>query len=281
MKEKVESQAAENFSVLRFTTEGGASTTRAVARELPLTIILNDLELVTLLCSPNDLRYLAAGFLYSEGLINSREEIKRITVDEVRGVVRLDTADGRDIDKDVLFKRVISSGCGRGASFYSIADAAVRKIESRLEISVDQIFALVDKFQHGSRLYQETGGVHSAALCDRENLLVFMEDIGRHNAVDKLFGKCLLEGIVTDERIIVTSGRVSSEILHKIARRAIPVVISISAPTNLGVKTADTLGITLVASVRGKKMDVYTSKSRVVPACQGCLRQAVTPDSQS
>ena len=109
-----------------------------------------------------------------------------------------------------------------------------------------------------------THGVHSAALCDTENILVFSEDIGRHNAIDKIFGKCLLEDIPTDDRVIITSGRISSEILHKVAKKGIPIIISISVPTNLGVRIADSLGITLIGSVRVKKINVYTNDWRIM-----------------
>jgi len=114
-----------------------------------------------------------------------------------------------------------------------------------------------------SRVFKATGGVHSAALCDTQNILVFSEDIGRHNAIDKIFGECILEDIPTDEHLIITSGRVSSEILLKVAKRSIPILISKSAPTNLGVRLADDLGITLIGFVRGERMNVYTNKWRV------------------
>ena len=253
----------EKFSILRFSDKGGSSTEGVVARESPLTIILNDQELVTLLCSPADLTYLVVGFLSSEGLLKDKDEIRNILVDDERGVVRVETTGDKAFSQDVLFKRFISSGCGRGASFYSPADAGSQKVESRTEISPEEVLDLVRRFQHGSHVYLATHGVHSAALCDRKNILVFGEDIGRHNAIDKIFGKCLLEDIPTDDRIVITSGRISSEILHKVAKRGIPIIISISAPTNLGVRIADTLGITLVASVRGKSMSVYTSAWRI------------------
>jgi len=178
--------------------------------------------------------------------------------------VRLKTVAAKEITQDALFKRIISSGCGRGASFYSTVDATNQKVESRLEISVDEIFTLVNEFQHGSQVYLATGGVHSAALCDTKNILVFNEDIGRHNAIDKIFGKCLLADIPTGDRLVITSGRISSEILHKIAKKGIPIIISISAPTNLGIRIADTLGITLISSVRGKRMNVFTNDWRIV-----------------
>jgi FdhD protein len=254
----------EKFPVLKLREKGSSSSEEVVAKESPLTIILNNQELVTLLCSPTDLTYLAVGFLSSEGLLEGKDEIRKVLVDDERGVVRLETTGGKGLSQDVLFKRFISSGCGRGASFYSPADATSQKVASQMEISTGEVLDLVKRFQHGSKVYLATHGVHSAALCDRKNILVFSEDIGRHNAIDKIFGRCLLEDIPTNDRVVITSGRISSEILHKVARRGIPIIISISAPTNLGVRIADTLGITLVASVRGKRINVYTGTWRIV-----------------
>ncbi len=254
----------ERFSVVQFTEGGCSSVEDVVAREFPLTIILNNQELVTLLCSPSDLTYLAVGFLSSEGLLNSKDEIRNILVDEERGIVRIETSRDQELSRETLFKRVISSGCGRGAAFYSPADAGSQMVESRMQMTAGEVFELVKQFQASSDVYLATHGVHSAALCDRKDILVFSEDIGRHNAIDRVFGKCLLEGIATEDRAVITSGRLSSEVVHKVSRRGIPILISISAPTNLGVRIADTLGIALVASVRGRKMKVYTHGWRIV-----------------
>jgi len=254
----------ETFPIRRITGEGETDTEVKVTREQPLTIILNNEELVTLLCSPADLKYLAIGFLASEGLLKSKDEIRQITVDDTRGLVRVATEGNKEQAGELVFKRLITSGCGRGASFYSAADAAGQKVVSRAKVSAEAVFTLVNAFQHNSQLYLATHGVHSAALCDQKSILVFNEDIGRHNAIDKIFGKCLLEDITTADRLIITSGRITSEILHKVAKRGIPIIISVSAPTNLGVKIADSLGITLIASVRGQKMNIYTCGERVV-----------------
>jgi len=257
----------EKISILKFTETGSVSIEDVVARESPLTIILNNQELATLLCSPADLKYLAVGFLFSEGLLKSKDEIKKIIVDEQRGVVRLETETDTQTASSGLFKRFITSGCGRGSSFYSVADALGQpKVETRIEISTAEVLALVDKFQHRSQIYRTTGGVHSAALCDSKDILAFAEDIGRHNAVDKAFGECILNDIATDGRIIITSGRISSEILLKVARRNVPVIISKSAPTSLGVKLAAELGVTLVGFVRGRRMNVYTHPERIATA---------------
>jgi FdhD protein len=254
----------EKFPIFKLTETGSSSIDDVVAKEFPLTIILNNQELVTLLCSPVNLKYLAVGFLFSEGLVESKDGIKKIIVDDRRGIVRVETEEDVELARDVFFKRLVTSGCGRGASFYSAADAQGQvKVESRIEISTLEVLALVKEFQNRSHIYRATGGVHSAALCDTRDILVFSEDIGRHNAVDKIFGECILNDIATDDNIIITSGRISSEILLKVAKRNVPIIVSKSAPTNLGVRMAADLGVTLVGFVRGKRMNVYTHYWRI------------------
>ena len=228
----------DRFPILRVTREGAKDTEDMVTKELPLTIILNHRELATLLCSPTDLEYLAIGFLASEGLIKGKDEIKKITVDDQKGVVRVETSP-TDIQ-------------------------GVAKVESQTRISAVEIFALVKEFQHRSQIFRATGGVHSAALCDTKSIRLFSEDIGRHNAIDKIFGQCILRGIPTDDHILITSGRISSEILLKVAKRDIPILISKSAPTNLGVKLANDWGVTVIGFVRGERMNIYTNGWRVV-----------------
>lgn len=252
------------ISVSQLTNTERANIEGAVAREQPLTIILNNQELVTLLCTPVDVNYLAIGFLYSEGLIENRATIRKITVDSNRGIARVETQNNVAPDSDILFKRIITSGCGRGASFYNVADMQKQiKVESQLKVSTRNVLTLTHEFQQRSKVYKATHGVHSAALCDAKSILVFNEDVGRHNAVDKIFGECFLKDISTDERIVVTSGRISSEILLKVAHRNIPILISVSAPTDLGVKLASNLGITVIGLVRGKRMIAYTNDWRV------------------
>ncbi|MFC2019567.1 formate dehydrogenase accessory sulfurtransferase FdhD [Chloroflexota bacterium] len=255
---------ATSFPVWRFSGEDKSSVQDMVVREFPLTVILNNRELVTLLCSPGKLKYLAIGFLFAEGLLKERSEIKQILVDAKKGVVRVATVAEEEPDSELFSKRFITSGCGRGATFYNAADATSQKIESPMTISATDVYALVNQFQHSSQLYRATGGVHSAALCSHKDIIVFAEDIGRHNAIDKIFGECILNDIATDDRMIITSGRISSEVLLKVAKRGIPILISKSAPTDYGVELADTLGVTLISFVRGKRMSVYTHQQRVV-----------------
>ena len=258
-------EKTEKFPILQVTDQGRSRLEDTVVRESALTIFLNNQELVTVLCSPTSLEYLAVGFLLSEGLIKGKDDIKKIIVDDQRGIVQVETEKDFWSVSEPSFKRLVTSAGGRGAPFYNAPDAQGQaKVESDIEISAHELFALIDEFVQRSEVFKATGGVHSAALCDAKSILVFSEDIGRHNAIDKIFGECILKDIPTEGCLIITSGRVSSEILLKVARRNIPLLISKSAPTNLGVRLADDLGITLVGFARGRRMNIYTNGWRIM-----------------
>jgi FdhD protein len=254
----------KSVEALHIDREGSEIRTQWAACEFPLTIMLNGEQLVTVLCSPGDLDALTVGFLFSEGIIKGKEEITGLTLDDERGIIRIRTATDKTADGKLFMKRVLTTGCGRGMAFYSYADLdRKKKVRSDLRVIPADMLALSRRFQGASELYRATHGVHSAALCDIHDILVFAEDIGRHNAVDKVLGRCLLEGISVSDRILVTSGRISSEILFKTAGSGIPVLISKSAPTDMGVDLARELGITLIGFVRGGGMNVYAGEERI------------------
>ncbi len=245
----------ERLSVLRVTEQGRSKTESLVIKEFSLTIVLNDQELVTLLCSPTDLQYLAAGFIQSQGLIKSKADIKNIVIDSP-GTVRIETKKRVDVSP----RSVLTSSGGKGPGF---TDTPKVKIESHLKLSAALVFPLMNDFDQRSEIFKTTGGAHSAALCDATGMLVFNEDIGRHNAIDKVFGQCLLQDIATDNCFILFSGRISSEILLKVATRGIPVLIAKNAPTDVAVKLANDFGMTLVGFVRGKNMTIYANDWRI------------------
>jgi FdhD protein len=256
---------AEKFSVVRIAEGRRSEVEDLVVKEAPLTIVLDNQELVTMLCSPIDLKHLAIGFLFSEGFLKSKEEIKKVVVDDRKGIAWVETKEGKGVDAGVLSKRLITSGCGRGASFYSLADAQVgMKIESRFQMLASDVTALVGEFQHGSELHRTTHGVHSAALCDAEKIVMFADDIGRHNAIDKVIGRCILTDLPAENHGLIFSGRISSEMLLKAARGGIPVVISVASPTNVAVRMANDIGMTVVGMVRGKRLNIYSGAWRIV-----------------
>jgi FdhD protein len=255
----------EKISVISITEGGKEDILDTVVRELPLTIFLNGKELVTTLCSPVDLEYLVIGILASEGILGSKDEIKSLEVDDEAGVACVETKGNKDITREQLFKPLVASGGGKGASSYKMPDIEKKeRVISQATISAGEVATLVSDFLYRSSAYQATRGVHSAALCHNKGILVFHDDIGRHNAIDKVFGQCLLDGISMDGRIIITSGRISSEILLKVAKRKIPILISKSAPTNLGVSLANNLGVTIIRFIRGRGIKVYSHGWRVV-----------------
>ena len=254
----------KDVEVLHIDREGSAIRTEWTAREFPLTIMLNGEQLVTVLCSPGELEALAVGFLYSEGMIRTKEEITGLSLDSELGIIRIRTAEDKTADGKLFMKRVLTTGCGRGMAFYSYADLdRKKKVRSDLRVTPEEVLSLSRRFQGASELYRTTHGVHSAALCDTREILIFAEDIGRHNAVDKVLGRCLREEIPVADRILITSGRISSEILFKAAGSGIPVIVSKSAPTDMGVDLARELGVTLVGFVRGGGMNVYAGEERI------------------
>lgn len=235
-----------------------------VASEIPVRLVLNDKPLVTLLCTPTELEELAVGFLLSEGFLRDRASIRRLYVDGSGPAVIMEIDDMPD-DWEMMFeKKTISSGCGKGITFTNYRRDLDRKItvEDGL-ISIEDIKKLLRVFRNISTLYLDTGGVHSAALSDGKDILFFSEDVGRHNAVDKLIGKAFLQGVSIENKILLTSGRVTSEITTKAGRNRFPILISRAAPSCMAVNYAENMGITLIGFARGDRMNIYTWPNRI------------------
>ena len=235
-----------------------------MASELPVRLILNNEQLVTLLCTPSELEELAVGFLLSEGLLQHRSAIRKMEIIEQDAAIRIELSD-LPADWEKMFeKRTISSGCGKGITFTSYRMYADQRITVAGEmVSLEGIKNLLRTFRNISSLYLETGGVHSAALSDGKDILFFSEDIGRHNAVDKLIGKAFLQSISVENKILLTSGRVTSEIVTKAGRNRFPILISRAAPSCMAISYAEDMGITLVGFARGDRMNIYTWPSRI------------------
>ncbi len=235
-----------------------------VVLESPVTIFLNDVELVTMMCSPDHLDELAVGFLLAEGVVLRAEDIKGVTVDDAESVVWVSTKGKRRRVDDLLSRRLITTACGRGMSFHDASSDKKLRVHSEFHIKPGNLTALMGEFQRMSELYRRTGGVHSAALCRPPEFLAVREDIGRHNAVDKVLGRCALDGVSIRDTLLITSGRISSEMVVKAARGNIPIIVSKSAPTALAVSLAKDFGVTIVGFARGARMNIYSVPQRVV-----------------
>lgn len=236
----------------------------SVTEEVFLTLHLDGSEFVTLLCSPGNLKELSAGFLFSSGLIHSPDDIEKIYIDNKTMTSHVSLKE-KGLSEDVIFKRVYTSGCGKGMLFYNVLDLAHRKkVTVAMTLQSQYITDLMKAFDKKSAIFKSTGGVHSAALCYGERIVSFHEDIGRHNAIDKIIGDALYSNLDMADFIVLTSGRISSDVMFKVQKMGSAVIVSRSAPTDLAVKLAKQWNVTLVGFARGKRMNVYSAPERIV-----------------
>jgi FdhD protein len=259
--------AEELTKAITITKRRAAAAAPAADRvviETPLTIYLNGAELITLLCTPAQMDRLALGFLRSEGFLSSMDELAGLRLRADEGLVEVELKNRSALAEKIYGKRTIASGCGKGTVFFSALDALrSRPVAGNITVRAAQALALMQSMQDRAHLFKATGGVHGAALADPERILFFCEDIGRHNAVDKIAGECLLQGISLEDKILLSSGRLSSEILLKAAKLRLPVLISRAAPTSLSVELAESFNITLVGFARGRRMNIYAHPWRI------------------
>jgi len=234
-----------------------------VTEEVPFTVEINGREIATLLCSPVDLKDLVAGFLYTSGLSAEAPNPGDIIIDTERWNANVSLSGG--IPEEMVFKRIYTSGCGRGIIFHSPVDIMNRApLPDGFKIKAEVITSLMSEFLTSSEEHNQTRGVHSAALADAGKILIFRDDIGRHNAFDKVVGAALLAGISLEDKAILSSGRISSEIFSKALRCRIPVLVAAGAPTNQAVKLARQVNMALAGRTRGTRTIIYSAEERII-----------------
>ncbi|MBT2639282.1 MULTISPECIES: formate dehydrogenase accessory sulfurtransferase FdhD [unclassified Bacillus (in: firmicutes)] len=237
----------------------------SIVNEFPLTIYVNDMEFATMVCTPTHFEEMVVGFLASEGVIRSYNDIHSLSIDESRGYAYVMLKVNMTTNQEYYSKRFIGSCCGKSRQFYFHNDARTAKTSmSKTTISATQSIALMNQMQNSSQVFMETGGVHNAALCSPDEMIAVRTDIGRHNALDKLYGYSILNRVPVRNKIIVFSGRISSEVLLKAAKIGVGIVLSKSAPTDLAIKLAKDLNITAVGFIRGKSFNVYSCPERII-----------------
>ncbi|MGG1480437.1 formate dehydrogenase accessory sulfurtransferase FdhD [Bacillus smithii] len=238
-----------------------------VVTEFPVTVKVNGQEFVTMVCTPEFIEDMVIGFLASEGVIRRYEDIQDIWVQEKEGFVHVQTENINPYYRNFQNKRYITSCCGvsrQGFVFVNDALTAKKMKDIRVKVSIEDCFRLMNSMQESAETFRETGGVHNAALCDVHQIILSRMDIGRHNALDKIYGYCLKHSIPIGDKIIVFSGRISSEILLKVAKIGCEVILSKSAPTELALQLAEDLGITAVGFIRNRSLNVYTHPERII-----------------
>jgi FdhD protein len=256
---------------------------RSVIAETPWVLYLNGREVLTFMCSPVRLHCLALGFLFSEGLIKSLDDVWQIKVflDENRVYVFFPDAGldeelhmptcaeaGGSISVQLKHapplpeRRVLTSGCGGGVTFDDMS-GTYPPVVSDLQLSAHQITHLMRELNYQAQLYRQSRGVHTSALSDGERLLIVAEDVGRHNTLDKIRGEALLRGLDPCGHILLTSGRISSEMITKARKMHIPMVVSRTSPTTTSVRLARAWNLTLIGYARAPRLRVYAGAERV------------------
>jgi FdhD protein len=230
-----------------------------VIAEGQLTIFVNGRELVTLMCTPRDPEQLALGFLANEGFITTIEEVVIKHVCQGGGCIDLWLSHAV---WDQPRRKIITSGCSGGQT-YSDLTAYLPPLKSDKNISPEQLGNLLAQLQTHDSLYARARGVHTSALSDGERLMIIAEDIGRHNTLDRLRGECLIRGFDPSGQILLTTGRISSEMIHKAAKMGCPIAASRTSPTSLSVELARAWNITLCGYVRRNRMIVYANQERL------------------
>jgi len=231
-----------------------------VVREQPLTVYVDGERFLTLLCSPFELDALVLGYLWMEKVIGSLDEVAGLQISEVDG--RADVTLTRPVTLPT--ERILTSGCGGGITF-RIDPRLFPRIASDLRVRPAELGARMRDLIQEAVHYRASRGIHGAALADRDRILLVAEDVGRHNAVDKLMGMALLRGISATDRILLSTGRVSSEMLLKAARMGVPVVASRTSPTEMAVALAEQLGVTVVGYLRGESLNLYAGQALELP----------------
>lgn len=228
--------------------------------EAPVSLTVNGEVWISFMCTPLHLEELAVGFLYNEDIIKSMDDIADVRLCEHGDNV--DVWLSRSVEQPTNWRR--TSGCTGGVTAVDLlAKPNVDFSTNRFKVQPEAIMELVEKLFESQELYRETGGVHTSALSDGEKVVVAADDIGRHNTLDKIAGLCLMKNIWPENRILITTGRISSEMLQKAAQLNAPILISRTSPSSLSIEMAERYGITLIGYARKHRFNVYSNGERV------------------
>lgn len=255
---------SSNQSIIRYGNGQLFETEDFYVTEFPLTIMVNGEEFATIICSPTNMEELVLGFLASEGAILKRDELKSIQIDDSKGFAHVKLTKSLGDRFEYSTKRMIASCCGKSREFYFHNDAAIAKTSmSKIELHPQQILRMMTQLQSASVIFKQTGGLHNAAISDGNTFFEHRQDIGRHNALDKLYGYCIQRHISVRDKVLIFSGRISSEILIKAAKIGVGVILSKSAPTTLAVQLAKDLNITAIGFIRDGNFSIYSHPERI------------------
>ena len=245
------------------TDHTGAKTEISVVEERPLTIFLNSQEIVTAMTIGDYPEYLAVGFLRNQGMLRDDDVIRAVDYDDDLKVVVVRTERETSFE-DKMKKKTRTSGCAVGTVFGDMMEGLDQVVLPKVDLRTSWLYALAHKINTTPSLYLEAGAIHGTVLCQGDQPLVYMEDVGRHNAVDKIAGWMFLEGVSASDKMLYTTGRLTSEMVIKTALMGIPVLASRSGFTAWGVEIARQVGLTCIGRMRGKRFVCLSGEDRLV-----------------
>ncbi|OSQ51035.1 formate dehydrogenase [Marivita geojedonensis] len=245
------------------TDHTGAETEISVVEERPLTIFLNSQEIVTAMTIGDYPEYLAVGFLRNQGMLRDDDVVTKVEYDDDLEVVVVRTERQTSYEEKVK-KKTRTSGCAVGTVFGDMIEGLDKVVLPQVELRTSWLYALAHKINTTPSLYLEAGAIHGTVLCHQDRPLVYMEDVGRHNAVDKIAGWMFQEGVGPEDKILYTTGRLTSEMVIKTALMGIPVLASRSGFTAWGVEIARQVGLTCIGRMRGKRFVCLSGEERLV-----------------
>ncbi len=244
--------------------EQGGRVKASVVVERPLTLFLNDQEIVTMMTVGDYPEYLAVGYLANQNMLLPDDEIVEVVYDDDLEVVVVRTARQTDYEAK-LKKKTLTSGCAQGTVFGDLMETFEGvKLNGDAVIKTSWLYALTKEINTTPSLYLAAGAIHGCVLCERDRPLLYMEDVGRHNAVDKIAGYLRLNGVSADDKIFYTTGRLTSEMIIKAVHMGIPILVSRSGFTAWGVDLARQAGLTLIGRARGQRFLALAGEDRIV-----------------
>ncbi|HJO68881.1 MAG TPA: formate dehydrogenase accessory sulfurtransferase FdhD [Rhodospirillales bacterium] len=244
--------------------QDGAAVTATVVMERPMTLFLNGREIVTMMTVGDYPEYLAVGYLVNQNMLGAGDEIMGVDVDDETETVVVRTAQETDFE-DKLAKKTLTSGCAQGTVFGDVMEGfEAARLPADAPLRTSWLYTLTKVINTTPSLYLAAGAIHGCVLCQDDRALVYFEDVGRHNAVDKIAGYMFLEGLKADDKILYTTGRLTSEMVIKTVSMGIPILISRSGFTAWGVELARSANLTLVGRARGKRFVALAGEARIL-----------------
>ncbi|MBY8125594.1 formate dehydrogenase accessory sulfurtransferase FdhD [Vibrio fluvialis] len=253
--------------------EYGEKLVKSIACERPLTVLLNWKEIVTLMTLGSRPEALVLGYLKNQSFISDPQALDSVIIDWETNSAAVVTKENIDHLEPALKKKTVTSGCGQGTMYGNVMKQLENYQVPQRPIKQSQIYTALEALTHYNDTYKKAGAVHGCAVCQGDQVLSFVEDVGRHNAVDTLAGEMWLNGMSGEDKIFYTTGRLTSEMVIKVAQMGIPVLLSRSGVTQMGLELAHRFGIITIARAKGLRFQVYSGADKVEFDVKGHLAE--------